>query len=221
MLPTAPRPSSRNGPSPSTGGGYGGSTSTPSSGAYGGNPPRHPTEEALTGAALPPLRRTAAPSRTTAPGPPMDLHGARVATAVMPGGWAPGGVAVGAGDRHREEGRMRVAPCSARSICATTGHDVPCSPSIRRGGRVRMRTAPRRALAPPARSVPPPATVSPAVVDPPWREQGGATPGGAPTGRWRPGAREERRRERKAGGGGERERGTLMLTNFSHLPNWM
>jgi hypothetical protein len=36
-----------------------------------------------------------------------------------------------------------------------------------------------------------------------------------------PGATEEMRRERKAGGGGERERGTLMLTNFSHLPNWV
>jgi hypothetical protein len=29
------------------------------------------------------------------------------------------------------------------------------------------------------------------AVDPPWREQGGAAPEGAPTGRWRPGAGEE------------------------------
>jgi hypothetical protein len=29
------------------------------------------------------------------------------------------------------------------------------------------------------------------------------------------------RRERKAGGGEREKGGTLMLTNFSHLPNWV
>jgi hypothetical protein len=35
----------------------------------------------------------------------------------------------------REQGGCRMRLCSARSICAATGHDVPCSLSIHRGGR--------------------------------------------------------------------------------------
>jgi hypothetical protein len=134
-------------------------------------------------------------------------------------GWAPGGAAVGAGDGRREESRMPAAPYPPLDLRTTP---LPAMMSLARrrsaveggcGCRPRLTAPllrpldlrchrPRRPLL---------------VLDPPRRELGGATPGGVPTGRWRPGAREERRGEdeRAEGRGGREKGGTLMLTNFN------